>query len=138
MKRAVVVAAVLWAGFSVISSCARKEEATKTPPRDAMQGDASSEGPTIPIDVMPKVLTAPVTYPEEARAGGVQGTVLVKALVGKDGHVKEASVDSQKPAPEILAKAAVEAVRQWTFQPGESKGEPQEVWIVVPVNFRLQ
>lgn len=138
MKRAVFCAVALWAGFTCISSCARKDEASKTPPQDATPEHSSTDAPTIPIDVMPKVLAAPVAYPDEARRDGVQGMVLVKALVGKDGHVKEASVDLEKPAPEILAKAAVEAVRQWTFEPGKAKGEPQEVWIVVPVNFKLQ
>ena len=95
--------------------------------------------PTIPVDEMPKLVQSPsVSYPEEAKAKGEQGTVYVKALVGKDGSVTEAMVDPEKPVSSLLAKAAVDAVKQWKFTPATFKGTPVAVWIVVPVSFRLK
>jgi protein TonB len=95
------------------------------------------EAPMIPVDVMPKLLASAVKYPEEARDKGLEGLVRVKAFVGKDGKVIEAAVDAGQSGPPVLEKAAVDAVRQWTFEPARAKGEPVEIWIVVPVNFRL-
>jgi TonB family protein len=76
------------------------------------------------------VLEAKVDYPGEARSA-VRGIVMVKALVGKDGRVTEAAVDTSQAASPALSKAAVEAVRGWRFEPARSKGDPVEVWIVV-------
>ncbi len=93
--------------------------------------------PQIPIDTMPKVVDNPITYPPEARERRIQGSVVIQALVGKDGRVKEATADTAQAASPILTKAAMAAVRQWTFEPARTKGEPTEIWITVPVHFRL-
>ncbi len=87
---------------------------------------------------MPKILSSPVTYPEEAKAKGQQGVVYIKARVGKDGKVAEAALNDRQEGLPLLETAALDAVKNWTFTPGMAKGEPVEVWIVVPVNFRLQ
>ena len=133
-KLAFILAACL--SLAGALSCA-KEKATRDPGKSGAPEAAPRESQEIPIDAMPKVLNAPVNYPEESRARGDQGMVQVKALVGKDGRVVEAAVDSTQTAPAALRRAAVEAVRQWTFEPARAKGEPVEVWVVVPVNFRL-
>lgn len=119
-------------GLAVPGGCARDKPA---PPAPA--GEANAPAPELPIDTMPKVLDAAVKYPEEARARGEQGTVQVKALVGTDGKVTEVSVDAEQVASPVLVQAALEAVRQWTFEPARSGGQPCAVWIVVPVAFRL-
>lgn len=133
------MALALVAGLAALSlsSCTREKAAPKSAGSEAAE-QASPEAPMIPVDVMPKVLEAKVNYPEEAQARGEQGIVMVKALVGKDGLVKQTAVDPGQPVSDALGKAAVEAVKGWRFEPARSKGEPVEVWIVVPVNFRLQ
>ena len=75
------------------------------------------------------------SYPESARAKGVQGTVMVQALVGRDGRVLDARVTSGVPG---LDEAAIEAVRQWRFEPARTQGRPVAVWVAVPVKFTLK
>ena len=133
------LAIVLLGCWSLASalSCA-KEKVAQDAARPGGAAPAPREAPMIPVDVMPKILEANVKYPEEARARGEQGLVQVKALVGKDGRVIEAAVESGQPVPEVLAKAAVESVKGWSFEPARAKGEPVEIWVVVPVRYRLQ
>lgn len=73
-------------------------------------------------------------YPEEAREQGVQGPVVMNALVGADGSVQEVRVVSGDPK---LVQAASEAVRQWRFRPHLLKGNPVEFETQVTVNFSL-
>lgn len=136
MNRATTVALLGCLGLVSAFSCAR-EHPVKEAAKPASMSEAPRDAPEIPIDVMPRVLQAPVTYPEEARNRGEQGIVRVKALVGKDGKVTEATLDPEQSVSTLLGTAAVEAVRQWSFEPAKAKGEPVAIWIVVPVNFRL-
>lgn len=78
---------------------------------------------------------APV-YPAECKAEGVEGTVVLRAVIGKDGTVQSVQrvnrlVDAR------LADAAMEAVKQWVYQPTLLNGEPVEVVTDVDVNFTL-
>jgi len=74
-------------------------------------------------------------YPEAAKAAGVQGIVIIEAIIGTDGSVNEAKV--LRPAPE-LEKAAIDAVMQWKYTPTLLNGEPVEVIMTVTVTFTLQ
>ncbi len=90
----------------------------------------------VPADVMPEAITKqPPVYPEEARAKGVQGTVIVKALVGRDGRVVDMRLAQ---GVEGLDEAALSAVRKWRFSPAQYAGKPVAVWVVVPVKFSLK
>jgi TonB family protein len=96
------------------------------------------DGPEGRLDILeglPEIITRvdPV-YPLAARRAGVDGTVLVQALVGADGRVKDTKIIKSIPA---LDAAAVAAVRQWVFKPGRSNGRPAPVWVAVPVKFTL-
>ena len=84
-----------------------------------------------------KVLTKvqPV-YPESAKAAGAQGTVVLHAVVGMDGKLLSLQVLNSQINPD-LARAAVEAVSQWRYQPTLLNGEPVEVDTVITVNFKL-
>jgi TonB family protein len=84
-----------------------------------------------------KVLTKvqPI-YPESAKAAGVQGTVVLHAVVGMDGKLLSLQVLNSQIHPD-LARAAVEAVSQWRYQPTLLNGDPVEVDTVVTVNFKL-
>jgi len=73
-------------------------------------------------------------YPEIARDAGVDGTVLVQALVGKDGKVKDTRVVK---SIKMLDDSAVAAVKQWVFKPALSNNKPVAVWVAVPVKFSL-
>ncbi len=75
-------------------------------------------------------------YPASARAAGVQGSVLLHAVVSKDGKPLSLQVLNSQIDPD-LARAAVEAVSQWRYQPTLLNGEPVEIVTVVTVNFTL-
>src|SRR6184192_1258284 len=84
-----------------------------------------------------KVLTKvqPV-YPESAKAAGSQGTVVLHAVVGMDGKPLFLQVLNSQIDPE-LARAAVEAVSQWRYQPTLLNDEPVEVDTTITVHFTL-
>ena len=75
-------------------------------------------------------------YPESAKASGAQGSVVLHAIVSKDGRPLSVEVLNSQIDPE-LARAAVEAVNQWRFQPTLLNGEPVEIDTEITVNFKL-
>ena len=74
------------------------------------------------------------TYPPEAKAKKISGTVVLSAKIGSDGTVQDLSVISGPPA---LGEAALDAVKQWTYRPYLLNGNPVEVSTVITVNFSL-
>jgi len=74
-------------------------------------------------------------YPKKARKKHIQGVVTLRAKISKEGDIVDLSVVSGEP---MLAKAAVEAVKQWKYKPYFLKGEPVEVETQIMVNFRLE
>lgn len=73
-------------------------------------------------------------YPLLARQMKVEGSVILQALIGKDGKIQNLSVVS---GPPILAHAAEEAVRQWHFKPHYLEGEAVETQANITVNFTI-
>jgi protein TonB len=73
-------------------------------------------------------------YPALARMARVQGTVVIHAIVSKDGTIGHLQVIS---GPPLLVQAAIDAVRQWRYRPYFLNGEPVEVDTQVTVNFTL-
>jgi TonB family protein len=73
-------------------------------------------------------------YPEEARQAHIQGMVRLHLVLAKDGSVAQVQVVSGHP---LLVQAAVDAVRQWCYQPTLLNGEPAEVDTVVEVVLAL-
>jgi bla regulator protein blaR1 len=80
------------------------------------------------------IATPSPDYPAAAQQAGIEGTVVVKALVGRDGRVHDAVVTRSIPA---LDGAAVRSVRRWVFRPARAQGVPVQVWVAIPVAFRL-
>lgn len=92
-------------------------------------------GDYVYVEELPEAVTkVKPEYPDLARSANVDGTVLVQALVGKDGRVKDAKVVKSIA---MLDAAAVNAVRQWVFKPALSNNKPVAVWVAVPVRFTL-
>ncbi len=75
-------------------------------------------------------------YPMIARRAGIQGPVVVRGIVRRDGTID--NVEVIKDLPYGLGDAASEAVSQWHFRPATYRGEPIDVYYTVTVNFRLQ
>jgi TonB family protein len=84
-----------------------------------------------------KVLTrVPPNYPESARAKGVEGIVLLEAVISTEGVPLSVRVlDSPDSA---LSEAALAAVRQWRYQPTLLNGQPIEVVTNISINFHLE
>jgi TonB family protein len=74
-------------------------------------------------------------YPDLARLAGVEGRVVLKALVGRDGTVQEVLVVS---GPSLLVEPAVRAFQQWKFRPAVDRGRPVPVWVGQSFLFRLR
>jgi protein TonB len=75
-------------------------------------------------------------YTEIARRAGVQGTVILDAIIDENGRVTIRQV--LKPLPMGLDQAAVEAVRSWRFKPATLAGRAVKVYFMLTVNFTLQ
>jgi TonB family protein len=73
-------------------------------------------------------------YPEKARKEHIQGTVVLQAIIGKEGDVENLQVIS---GHEMLVAASIEAVKQWKYKPYLLNGEPVEVETQVDVVFTL-
>ena len=72
-------------------------------------------------------------YPQAALAAHVQGVVQIEATIDKEGHVINLKVLSGEAA---LARAALEAVRQWRYKPYYLDGGPVEIQTQITVNFK--
>jgi TonB family protein len=73
-------------------------------------------------------------YPEYAKENRIQGTVVLHAIIDKQGNVAELHTLSGHPS---LAPTALEAVRQWRYRPYLLNGEAVEVETTITVNFNL-
>jgi TonB family protein len=73
-------------------------------------------------------------YPPEAKAQGIEGTVVLQATIDKDGTVASLMVLSGDP---MLVTAAMDAVKQWQYSTTLLNGDPVEVVTEIRVNFTL-
>lgn len=74
------------------------------------------------------------TYPPLARQARIQGSVILAAVIAKDGSIQNLRVVSGHP---MLTSAALDAVRSWKYKPYFLNGEPVEVETQITVNFTL-
>jgi periplasmic protein TonB len=74
------------------------------------------------------------TYPPIAKSAGVQGEVLIKAIISTEGKIEQAQVISGSP---WLSRAALDANRQWHYRPYLLNDKPVEVETEITVNFYL-
>ena len=91
----------------------------------------------VAADVMQSLITyrAMPAYPVPAQQQGIQGTVLLNTVVGRDGRVLEVHVISGPPE---LATSATDAVKNWRFSPFTLNGDAVEVETTIEVEFRLK
>ncbi|UOV05316.1 TonB family protein [Pseudoxanthomonas sp. F37] len=76
-------------------------------------------------------------YPPAAMRSGDQGTVLVRVEVGADGVPVSVEV-AQRSGSRDLDRAAVDAVRQWRFQPAQRDGQAVAGAVTVPIDFKMR
>jgi protein TonB len=73
-------------------------------------------------------------YPDDARQARIQGSVVLRTEIDKNGDVEDVSLVSGHP---LLAPAAIEAVKQWKYKPYLLNGQPVGVETQVIVAFEL-
>ena len=104
--------------------------------RDTPARERQRAAPALPDrDALPLSQPAPA-YPAAAQRAGEQGTVLLQVEVGADGRPDDVSL-ARRSGSRDLDRAALEAVRGWTFEPATRNGEPVASTVQVPVEFRL-
>jgi TonB family protein len=79
----------------------------------------------------------PPIYPQHAKEAGIQGSVVLQAVIGTDGNLLSVQPVSMSADPELV-QAARDAVSQWRYQPTLLNGKPVEVVTTITVNFRLE
>jgi TonB family protein len=97
------------------------------PPRLRLGGD---------IEASKLISKVQPVYPEAARSSGVEGKVILHAVIGMDGKPLSLRVMNSRIDPD-LARSAVEAVSQWRYTPTLLNGEPIEVDTTITVNYSL-
>ena len=97
--------------------------------------DPLPEDPPFFADELPVPVTMPKPeYPDIAREAGIEGLVVVEAVVGKDGHVLRTVIVRSVP---LLDQAALDAARRWVFKPALTNGHPVAVRVMLPFKFSL-
>jgi TonB family protein len=96
---------------------------------------ASTTPLKVPTDAMQKLLVHRVDpiYPADARQQNLQGIIALDIVVGPDGSVASTRALN---GPDVLARAAMDALRWWKFQPYRVNGEPVTVETTVAVEFK--
>jgi len=111
------------------------------PPPEPRHRAVQSAAPQDPIRVGGGVQAAKLVfgpkpiYPPLAKQARISGTVSLAARISADGHIRDLRVAGGHP---MLIAAAIEAVRQWVYQPTLLNGQPVEVLTDIQVNFVLQ
>ncbi len=114
-------------------------------------GIGDGNGPSVTVRPEPKpaerlrvssgvsqgMLITPIrpVYPMIAKAAGVEGSVVVEAVISRDGWIESLHVVS---GPPMLQNAAMDAIREARYQPYRLNGEPTEVETRITVNFRMR
>src|SRR6266850_1480031 len=81
------------------------------------------------------IFSVPPVYPALAKSQHVSGNVLIDALIDANGHVTTMKVVS---GPSLLHQAAMDALRQWKYQPASLNGKLVPMHLAVTIQFRLQ
>jgi protein TonB len=115
-------------------------------PRPGPSGPDNPTGPRDPsppgndptftyADTPPMPIVAPhPSYPQWAKDALIEGKVVVRVLVGTNGVPKRAIIVS---GPKGLTEGIESSVLAWRFRPGLANGTPVEVWVEIPISFRL-
>ena len=118
-------------------------ESNQSSNTDPLAGLAAGHGkePTAPLPIGGDVKQArllksvPPIYPSTARAQHVSGAVKIDALIDANGNVSSVTIIS---GPGMLHQAALQAVRQWKYEPAQLDGKPTPVHLTVTVQFHGQ
>lgn len=133
--------AVVDGGRIIVGKAAALETGPNPDLQPKIEGDI--DGRPLYRHIVDGLITAPKRldgpnprYPEQARAEGINGVIVLDCVVAEDGSVRE--IEVKRSTANVLSEAAVEAVEQWIFEPATLEGVPVAVRYVVTVNFQLK
>ena len=93
----------------------------------------------VPFEVAPvQVNSVEPKYPDLARRAGIEGSVWIKALVDKEGKVRDAIIAKPSGANAGFEEAAIEAAKATVWKPAIANGQPIAVWVTYKVEFKLK
>ena len=93
----------------------------------------------IAIDVNPVLENQPqAVYPDSAKKAGIEGSVWVKALIDKQGNVRDAIVTKGSGKKVGFEEAALAAAKQATWKPAIQNKQPVFVWVSYEIKFLLK
>ncbi len=109
-------------------------------PPDAVVGGTALDSsrahePPVVENLSLRRMQAPV-YPPRCLRMGIEGVVKVRVLVGENGKPQEITL-SKSSGESALDRAAMEAIKEWEFNPATRNGLPIRAWVIVPVAFTL-
>jgi protein TonB len=107
---------------------------TAPPPWPAADG-ALRAGPGGGVPPLRQTKNVRPRYPDEAQRRRIGGAVMLEALIGPDGKVKDVRVIQSTPP---FDEAAMDAVRQWEFEPTRIDGKAVSVVMTTTVTFTLR
>jgi len=120
----------------------------QVPPEARELGNEEQHFANFPRGAPPEVVSVPpnvaahqllrrvsVLYPPEAKAAGIEGTVVLKARISKSGTVESLHVVS---GPKVLQQAALDAANSWVYRPYLLNGSPVEMDTTINVVFNLE
>lgn len=131
--RIIVMAGALWFLFQRLPDVIQWMETTVQSP--AVPGGEVPLRVGGDIQAPRRTREVPPRYPPDAESAGVQGEVMVEAVIDATGRVGQATVVRSIP---LLDEAALEAVRQWEYEPAIVNGVPVPVVMTVTVRFTLR
>ncbi|MBU0573341.1 MAG: TonB family protein [Candidatus Margulisbacteria bacterium] len=92
-----------------------------------------------PVPVVPPTLLSRVlpVYPSGAQTAGIEGTVVIRALVSVSGMVESVEIKTSSGSG-LLDSSAADAISKWEFSPATRAGAVLASWYEVPVRFALE
>jgi protein TonB len=103
----------------------------------AVQNEGVSLPGTLQLAYPRYHMNTPPVYPGRARKRGQEGTVFLQVLVDKEGRVDELKIETSSGFS-LLDRAALTAVKKWSFEPGRQGKKIIPMWVRVPVTFKLK
>jgi TonB family protein len=76
-------------------------------------------------------------YPKNLRERDIEGKVIVKLLIDKEGKVQEIQI-FESSGYKMFDQIAIKAVRQWRFKPARKGNQQRGSWVLIPINFQIK
>ncbi len=120
-----------------LSEVHKEKESKKTILKET-QDEPSESTPSSIQEAIPVYRENPSPkYPRMARRRGYEGTVVMEVLVNREGRVEDLRLYQSSGYP-VLDRSAMSSVKKWLFQPGKRGDKEVDMWVKVPVRFRLK